>query len=86
MAQIKITRTANNGTTFAAVIPARPTAWGDYVVKFSRNGSHSSGADYHTDSRTDAQETAQAEIARLIQQENNKPQDMQEPTRHAATV
>lgn len=42
----------------------RDSDWGEYRVKFYRAGQHQTGADYHTDDREDAHDTAHGQLAR----------------------
>lgn len=43
----------------------RDTDWGEYRVKFHTDGKHLPDADYHTDDKTDATETAKSQIDKL---------------------
>lgn len=47
----------------------RDTEWNEYRVKFYRpDGEHLIGADYCTDDKTDAYDTAQSQVSRMPQQ------------------
>lgn len=47
----------------------KDTDWGEYRVQFYRAGQHLIDADYHTDDKEDAHDTARAELERMAQQD-----------------
>lgn len=53
----KIESVTNNETGKSATV-YRDSEWNEYVVRFYVNGKHQTEADYHTDSKPDAQMTA----------------------------
>lgn len=46
----------------------RDTDWNEYRVKFYIRGQHQQDADYHTDSKEDAQGTAHGQLQRMSEQ------------------
>ena len=49
----------------------KDTDWNEYRVKFYRAGQHLTGADYHTDDKEDAHDTAHGQLARWAAQETS---------------
>lgn len=47
----------------------RDTEWQEYRVKFYREGQHLQNADYHTDDKQDAIDTAHGQLQRMAQQD-----------------
>jgi hypothetical protein len=46
--------------------------FGEYVVKFYKNGEHQTEADYHTDDVRDAMQTAKSEVSRMTESKKAK--------------
>ncbi len=46
----------------------RDTEWGEYRVKFYRAGQHQQDADYHTEDKQDAIDTAHGQLQRYSEQ------------------
>ena len=63
----------SQGRTFEQGVCARiyrDTDWSEYRVRFFRDGQHMANADYHTDDKTDANDTARFTVDQL----NNPPE------------
>lgn len=59
-----------NGSNSANVY--RNSEWKEYIVKFYRNGYHMGSADYHTDDKKDALDTAQVELQYMAKSKYEK--------------
>ena len=57
MALRKIESIINEKTGKSATV-YRDVEWNEYVVRFYQNGKHETEADYHTESKSDAQMVA----------------------------
>ena len=50
----------------------RDSEWGEYRVRFYRAGQHLQNADYHTDDKEDAHDTARGQLERMAQQDTSE--------------
>lgn len=61
---MRLISTINKASEELTVKTYKDTEWSEYRVKTYIQGQHQTAADYHTDDRQDALDTAQAIVAR----------------------
>ena len=69
---MRIVSTINKAAANARAVVYRDPANDEYIVKFHRNRQHLQNADYFTDDKGDAINTAHAELSRMAEQSNEE--------------